>query len=196
MAYLTADEVRDAASQLDDDDTYPDTLLEGLIAEFEQTAERYRGVAFEPRTAVETSTVDGEGRVPLGQQRPRSVTTVKINGATLATTEYRLSIIPAAIYYRTTVLCDANGWPSTIEVTYSHGLDAPDATILRACTEYVRACAVSDRSGTSRDIIAQSFDGGFTRYSTPDWDAGRPTGWLEVDRLLNTVADMRPIPAA
>jgi hypothetical protein len=77
-----------------------------------------------------------------------------------------------------------------VSVTYSHGIDTP-AVAVRACAEYVRAVALAERSGTSRDVIAQSFDGGFTRYSTPDWSRGRPTGFLEVDRLLDTLPDYR-----
>lgn len=68
----------------------------------------------------------------------------------------------------------------------------PVGEVLRsACTEYVAAVLTSRRSGTSRDVVAQSIDGSWTRYSTPDMAAGRPTGWTEVDRLLNTLADYR-----
>lgn len=69
-------------------------------------------------------------------------------------------------------------------------LTAPE-TLKRACTTYVEAVANSTRSGTSRDVIAQSIDGSWTRYSTPDWTAGRPSGWTEVDRLLNSLPDYR-----
>lgn len=65
---------------------------------------------------------------------------------------------------------------------------------LRGCREYVRSCALADQSTVPRDVISQSFgDGGYTRYSTPDWAAGRPTGYLEVDRILNGLPDRRRI---
>lgn len=67
----------------------------------------------------------------------------------------------------------------------------PPEVILRACAEYVLCVVTSQASGTSRDVIAQSMDGSWTRYSTPDWAAGRPTGWTEVDRLLNSMPDYR-----
>lgn len=70
-------------------------------------------------------------------------------------------------------------------------IGAPPATLLRACREYVRSCALADRSNVPRDVIGQTFDGGYTRYSTPDKDAGRPTGYLDVDRLLNSLDDFR-----
>lgn len=67
---------------------------------------------------------------------------------------------------------------------------APE-TLKRACAVYVEAVANATRSGTSRDVIAQSMDGSWTRFSTPDWSAGRPSGWTEVDRLLNSLPDYR-----
>ncbi len=67
----------------------------------------------------------------------------------------------------------------------------PPETILDACAEYVAAVSRSRSAGSTRDVIAQTFDGGLTRYSTPDWGAGRPTGYLEVDRLLNSLPDYR-----
>ena len=68
---------------------------------------------------------------------------------------------------------------------------ARPAAVLRACRLYVRSCALSDQSSIPRDVLGQSFEGTYTRYSTPDWDAGRPTGYLDVDRLLNTLDDYR-----
>lgn len=68
----------------------------------------------------------------------------------------------------------------------------PVGELLRsACAEYVAAVSTSRGSKTSRDVIAQSIDGSWTRYSTPDMSAGRPTGWTEVDRLLNSLGDYR-----
>lgn len=69
--------------------------------------------------------------------------------------------------------------------------EAPPEVIVRACVEYVHHVVSQQTSGTSRDVIAQSMDGSWTRYSTPDWPAGRPTGWTEVDRLLNSMPDYR-----
>lgn len=68
--------------------------------------------------------------------------------------------------------------------------EAPKA-VQRACAEYVRASVLADRSGVPRDVIGQSFEGTYTRYSTPDKAAGRPTGYLDIDRLLNMLEDRR-----
>lgn len=79
---------------------------------------------------------------------------------------------------------DATSYPGLVYAS-------PPETILDACAEYVVSVLRGRSSGTSRDVIAQTFDGGMTRYSTPDWGAGRPTGYLEVDRLLNSLPDYR-----
>lgn len=73
-------------------------------------------------------------------------------------------------------------WPPTVE---------PPARLKRAAAEYVTAVLQSERSGQSRDVISQVGDGTTLRYSTPDWSLARPTGWLEVDRLLNSLPDYR-----
>ena len=63
--------------------------------------------------------------------------------------------------------------------------------MLDACTEYVLCVLRARASGVSRNTLSEATEAGTTRYSTPDWSAGRPTGWLEVDRLLNSLPDYR-----
>lgn len=86
---------------------------------------------------------------------------------------------------------------SAVATATATGVDltigGPPKALLRACRQYVRACALSDKSSVPRDVITQADgSGGYTRFSTPDKDAGRPTGYLEVDRLLNSLDDYRP----
>ena len=192
MAYPTAAQIRDAVGEpiASDDDTYPDALLTQLVAEFADIAERFRGVAFVPTTTVEEREVDGCSLF-LDWARPRSITSLVVDGDTLDPSSYQLNKSTGQLRFRAGSSSGNNGFPSLAVVTYIHGEDDLPSPIYRGCLEYVRATAVSDRSGTGRDVIAQTFDGGFTRYSTPDWEAGRPTGWLEVDRLLNSVSDRR-----
>ncbi len=66
-----------------------------------------------------------------------------------------------------------------------HLTDVP-SYLIAAATEYVLCVLTARSSGASRNTLAESTETGTTRYSTPDWAAGRPTGFLEVDRLLNT----------
>lgn len=184
MAYLTAAQVRSRVPALQNTSTFSDSELNLLVSEFEEIAERFRGVAFTPRTHTETFT-DPKRVVLLSRQPVRSITSFTVDG--VAGTVADLTVDKA-----TGKISDGNWVGSeTLSVTYSHGLDAPPAVLLRACAEYCRSVAFSDRSGQGRDVISQSFDGGITRYSTPDFARNRPTGFLEVDRLLSSLRDYR-----
>jgi len=186
VPYLTAQEVRDRArsDSLSDDDVFTDDYLEELVEEFEDIAERYCGVAFIPRTTTETRDVAGAASLIL---RPRitAVSAFTVDG--IASTVYTLTEDVEAL--RIGVLPFTAHASGSIAVAYTHGYATIPATIRRACVEYVRACALRSDTGTGRDVIQQGFDGGSTRYSTPDWHAGRPTGYIEVDRLLNSNRD-------
>jgi hypothetical protein len=175
----------------------PGDAIADLIAEFIEIAERYRGVTFGATTATEvfsnaTEVYGSVDQWPLrADARPdvhtvqlarwpvQSVTSVTVDGD--AVTPVRVT--DTGLVYLPRVGAET-------VVVYVHGIDVP-AAAKRACGEYVRAVALAERSGTSRDVIAQSFDGGMTRYSTPNWAQGRPTGFLEVDRLLESVPDYR-----
>ena len=52
--------------------------------------------------------------------------------------------------------------------------------------------SVHDRPPSIHVVSPEATDAGTTRYSTPDWNRGRPTGFLEVDRLLNSLPIFRP----
>lgn len=185
MAYVTADEVRERSSSLPSAVT--DADIERCVVEFKEIAERYRGVAYEPTEVTETVVRPHDGLLLLSWPKVRSITSLTADDVVLVDgTDWTLDATSAAVYY----YGGYAGFSSTV-VVYEHGYDEPPALLVRACVEYVQRTLSADNAGTSRDIISQTYDGGFTRYSTPDWDAGRPTGWLEVDRLLNSLEDER-----
>lgn len=93
----------------------------------------------------------------------------------------------ASINSTTSIEISTNATANGTNVT----LSIVDPVLARACREYVRASAVATRSNVGRDVIAQSVEGLTTRFSTPDKAAGRPTGYLDVDRLLNSLTDHR-----
>lgn len=84
-------------------------------------------------------------------------------------------------------------WPviGDLTVAVRHGLTTTPAVLLDACTEYVLCVLRARESGVSRNVLSQSTDAGTTRYSTPNWSAGQFTGFLEVDRLINSAPDYR-----
>ena len=121
-------------------------------------------------------------------------TTVVLSAATTATASGVVVTIGTAVTVDT--LDEATGrahlcWTGRATAGFRHGLTSTPAALLDACTEYVLCTARSRASGVSRNTLSEATDAGTTRYSTPDWAAGRPTGWLEVDRLLNSLPDYR-----
>jgi hypothetical protein len=190
-AYMTAADLRAAVTTLADTGKYPDAALDGYVAEFEEICEEYRGVAFTPRTAVETHTIAPYATgIVLDRPLVRSITSLVVDGATVSASSYRATEW-GTLESSTGFLGGTAFMTLAAVVTYQHGMDSPPQRCLRACREYVRIVAVADRSNVPRDIISTSADGMSTRYSTPDKAAGRPTGYIEVDRLLNSLPDYR-----
>lgn len=184
MAYLTASQVRSRVPALTNSTTYPDSELENLVAEFTEIAERYRNVAFETRTVTGEVITYPNASTQLTHFPIQSITSASVDGTALTAAE-----LAALTIDKPAGLVTGGPWVGSkqLTITYTHGIATPPETLLRACAEYVRSVAFSARSGQSRDVIAQSMDGSYTRYSTPDWSRGRPTGYLEVDRLLNSL---------
>ena len=186
-AYVTAADAKVRVESLSD---FSDELVEGAVAEFESIFERYRGYSCIPRT-VEAEEVTNRPLGWLVLDWPLVDTgedvTITCDGTALDLTE---AIILGQLGEIRNI-----PWPGGIvysaTVSYTHGLAAVPAMVARGCIEYVNRTLRSEDTGIGRDVLSQGFDGGQTRYITPDWNAGRPTGWLEVDRILNSQPDRR-----
>lgn len=192
MAYLTAAAVRERVARSGSSSplaSLPDDVIDEYVAEFEEIVEDYRGNAWIPRTVTEVVEVQHRTeRLWLDWPLVRSVTSVTINGTALTASSYIVTKDAGLITLRTPSATPE--YPAT--VVYVHGMDAPNNALKRATALYVQRTAEAEKSGQGRDLIAQGIDGGTTRYSTPDKAAGRPTGWLEVDRLLNSLRPRIP----
>lgn len=175
--YLTADQVRDRVPSLRDSDQVPDTTIEDLVAEFAEIVARYRGATFAP--TVHTEQVHPADGVLIVAHYPLTGIAT-IDGDTPTD----------SVRWDSSGAITGGCWPNPVEVVYTAGTATP-ALLLRVCCEYVRVVVEQELSGTSRDVIAQTIDGTVTRYSTPNWEQGRPTGWSEIDRALNTLPDYR-----
>lgn len=195
--YLTPADLRGRVQALADVNKYSDAALAEIVAEFEALAESYCAVAFTPRTTTETYSLPANARtIPLNWPRVRSVASIVVDGNTISSTTYRVTeygTVESLAGFITTV-----GYPAgQAVVTYDHGYDVPTSTtrpgaiVLHACQLYVSIVAPADRSGVSRDVVATQSGNMTTRYSTPNWERGNPTGWLDVDRLLNTLPNYR-----
>lgn len=184
-AYLTASAAKTRDDRLK---AFTDGEVTAQIASFEPIAERYLGAAQTPRTTTYTANGHRGTTFELPHVQVTAVSAVTLDGTALSS-DQRATIVPniarGSLYY-------PGGWcADTVTVAYTHGLAAVPAAVLDACTEYVVSVLTSRKSGASRNTLSVATDVGTTRYSTPDWGAGRPTGWLEVDRLLNSARDYR-----
>lgn len=125
-----------------------------------------------------------------------SATAVVLSTATTATATGVVATIGTAVTLDTDDVEWERGrlqlcYRGRFTVAYRHGLTSTPSVLLDACTEYVLAVCNSRASGVSRNTLSIATDAGTTRYSTPDWNAGRPTGFLDVDRLLDSLRDYR-----
>jgi hypothetical protein len=179
---MTADELRARVTVIQEDpDAFTDDVIDDLIEEFEDIAERYRGVSYIARTTTETVEVDRCKRHVLEHVKVTAISSITVEG--IAVTEYTFRDGFSVVF--------DGEQTGTLAVAYTHGFTSPPVAVLRACREYVRSNATADRSRVPRDVISQSGDGFTTRYSTPSWDQGRPTGWVAVDTILNSLTDYR-----
>lgn len=185
VPYLTAQQVRDAVTGLEDETKYPDATLQRFISRYEDMAERYRGVAFTPRTETRTFTA-ASGPILSPHPRVSAVSAVAYDEGTapdpadvLITDGFILSIRP--------------GWPvgRRVTLTYTHGYPEPPAAVIDGCIEFVRAEARQQKDSQPRNVTGVRDDLGWSYESTADWDAGRPTKWLVVNEALNSVPDER-----
>jgi len=192
MPYLTPEALRARWTILDQLTTVTNEDLADLVSEFEDLAERYRGCAFEPRTATWSVTSPSYRReLVLPHQVVTAVTAVTIDGVGLdadALAAVDLTQADAGIVTR------AAGWGHRATLTYDHGLAEPPRAVRRGCAEFVRSKAIDmDRPDGPRNALSYTDpDSGIvTRDSTASWDDGRPTGLMVVDNALNSVPDRR-----
>jgi hypothetical protein len=153
-------------------------------------------------SATAAFTSEDVGRTVIGDGFPLGVTIATRSSATAvvlsaATTAAATGVVATI---GTPVLVDQIdeapgrihiGHRGRFTVAFRHGMTSTPSLLLDACTEYVLCTLQARSSGVSRNTLSIATEAGTTRYSTPDWHAGRPTGWLDVDRLLNSLPDER-----
>lgn len=183
MALLAASAVREritpGSTPLDNSGRFVDAWVDRTVAEFADAFAAWAGYYPQPTTTAETlSATRWTDRVLLAWRKITSVTSVVVDGTTLASGDYHLEH-PQAIV-RDSSLFDPD---EVIVVTYVHGIadGAAPEYVKRACALYVEKVANAERGGSTADPRST---GDVTYYVMPDPSAGRPTGWREVDRLL------------
>lgn len=190
--YIDVDDLRARMPAVADKTKYPDDMLEGYISQFESLAERYRGAPFveRERNYTRTASCDDTLRVVLPDLFISEITACTIDGEdidldTLTLASYGIIQVP--------LLGD-------LAVTYTcrPAIDPIPPGLVTACCFYVRFSALYERSSIGQDgrdpSTVANADGGFTRFVTADWNAGRPTRFPVVNDFLNEIPDFR-VPA-
>lgn len=171
----------------------PKRLLEELRDEFTTLAEDYCSRAFVRSYQRDTLPGNGTRRLVLTKMQPRTVTAVTVDGTAKTATDY--SVTPEGF-----VVCENDAFPLppadtplNCIVAYEYGPDATPPGIARAAKVWIRRRALARSAKTPSDAISETVDGVQVRFSTPDWERGRPTGMLDVDAALNAAG--RGLPA-
>jgi len=165
-------------------DDVSDAVLEDGVAEFEDLAFRYIDRALVPTTATVTVSGVRSNVIDLPFHEVTAISAVSIDGTALSSQARTALVIDVA---RGAVTRDCWWLGDQITFTITHGYTTCPAGLVRAGREYVRAVALEAVGNQPRNTISYTDASGFSyRESTPDWDAGRPTGIMSVDRVLNT----------
>lgn len=202
--FVTVGALRSAGDgALADSSKFSAALLNETVEEFEQLAERYCGTAMVPRFQRDNLVGNGRTSILLSRANVRTASTplyllsaASVDTAGVSTAFTTTNWIAARSGILTTdgdiFTLTANG-EANIVVRYPHGLDRPPAGIVKACKLWVRNQLLQDRNSFGRDVLSETQGSGIsTSYSTPDWDAGRPTGLFDVDRELNAFGRRAP----
>ncbi len=163
-----------------------------LRDQFEDLAERWTGRAWVPRFATETLWHPAS---PLTRRDARALlSVVDADDTTLATTGWTITAWGVVLDADLRSIGFHGQWPLTIG--YTHGQARPPESLTAACRDYVRSKALETGNRIGKDTLSYADpQGGTTRYSTPDWNAGRPTGLLDVDTALNGIGRAEPLPS-
>lgn len=178
MAYPTAAEAKAKLTALAE---WTDAQVSDEIDAWAELVLRYCGIAGTSTAFTYTVTPDrATTELVLPVQRVLTVSSVTTDGAAVASSAY-------VVRKREGIIYRAGGWSPMVAhvVVGTHGYSTTPVALSDGACEYALAVLRSRASGTPREITSQSVEGGWINFRTPDWNAGRPTGWVEGDRLLN-----------
>lgn len=175
--------------------TYPDQMIADARARVTDLFRRYCGVSFIPR--YDHWQFDGNFQEALYIPNARRVTkllSLSINGVAFDAPTLAACIVqPSGIIYRTDSFYSYWGAfkRNSIDVEYEHGWQQPPPQISRAALVVVWAELTTSQLADRFMSMQNEF--GITRQSTPDWNAGRPTGIMSVDAVLNAYCQNWPV---
>lgn len=164
---------------------------------FEQLVERYCGVQFVRRYYRETIPGRWTQQSQLTKRPARvllSAKTTDTNGTvtTYTTTNWGFTT-GNTLVTDGDILAGSLYGADNLTFEYEYGYDYPDADLVEASKIWIGYELLKDRSQTGRNYSARTTPEGYTETPIiPDWDAGRPTGLVDVDNVLNAIGRRTP----
>jgi hypothetical protein len=164
---------------LGDTGRFPDWLLQDYRDGLAEYVERYCGWGFVPSFAVESHWGRGGDCLPAFHQPVTAVRSVTIDGDAIDADD--VDIIAGSVLHL------ASGWTAgkPISVGVEFGETFPPARLVTAMVRCIRRDLLARGAQSPSDMLWETVDGNTVRYSTPDFAAGRPTGVLDLDAVLN-----------
>lgn len=166
---------------------YPDEMIEQYVAEFEDLAERYRGVAYVPRERTVTFK-RACGSVVLPDMKVSEITALTISDAEVDPDD--VDIVKGCIL-------DLGYRSGDVVVTYTYGFEAIPAAVLGACRDFVVGMIRYDTSPIAQAgrAFEQAVNGDGAGsapvvYITPN-KVDQPTRIARVNERLNSLDDYR-----
>lgn len=176
-----------AEPNLSDATKYPTALLLAVRDEFAELAETYCGIGFVRRYQRDRLDGDGTTKLILSRLYPRSLISVTVNGTSETTTEFDLHD-RGSITWRNDSFPrpDNTNGARNCAIAYEHAYtDTAPPDLRREALRWIRRELLLRTAETPNDRLSETFDGLTVRYSTADFGAGRPTGMVSVDAVLN-----------
>ena len=162
------------------------------LDEFDRIVRYFKGASLVPRIAVETwnrASLDCAYRLVLSEPLPYEIVSCKVDGTAVSTLLDHSAVVRSGGGNLRPTASDG-----TVEVVYKHGYQTPPAEMVRAATAYV-GCVLNIDAAKGRRAYLSNGPDGFTVNpdGTPDPSRGRYTGFIEVDRLIESLPDHRPV---
>jgi hypothetical protein len=182
------------STDLANETTYPDQMIADARARVTDLFRRYCQVSFIPRYDHWEFDAMMQTTLYLPAKRVTKLLNVSLNGTPVdAPTLAAMVVQPnGQLYHSNTFFGFWSGLQrNQILVEYEHGWQQPPPQISRAAL--VTVWAELTTSQLADRFMSMQNELGITRQSTPDWGAGRPTGILSVDSVLNAYCQCTPV---
>jgi hypothetical protein len=164
---------------LSDSGRFPDWLLADYRDGYAEYVEQICGRAFTPRYSVVHTVGRGARSLTLPHVDVTAVRSATIDGETVDLST--VTILAGCMLAR------SGKWPAgdPVEVHIEHGMASPPARLVREVVRAIRRDLLARGAQAPSDMLWETVDGNTVRYSTPDGRAGRPTGVMALDAVLD-----------